>query len=98
MTAPGCPGCQVRLRCLNLRPETADLIKLLESKNRLLIAGATTSLRDLARRWKALDDEVNTLNRQIDLRVRSASPGLIELHGVGVEIAGQFLVTAGGQS
>lgn len=82
-------------RCLSLRPETADLITLREDQDRLLLAGVKTSLRDLARRWKSLDDEVKTLNRQIDALVRSTAPELLELHGVGVEIAGQFLVTAG---
>jgi transposase len=82
-------------RCLSLRPETADLITLHENQDRLLLAGVKTSLRDLARRWKSLDEEVKTLNRQIDALVRSAAPELLELHGVGVEIAGQFLVTAG---
>lgn len=48
-----------------------------------------------ARRWKSLDEEVKTLNRQIDALVRSAAPELLELHGVGGEIDGQFLVTAG---
>ncbi len=82
-------------RCLGLRPETADLITLAKDPDRLLLAGVKASLRDLARRWKALDEEVKTLNRHIDALVRSAAPQLLELHGVGVEIAGQFLVTTG---
>ena len=59
------------------------------------MAGDKTALRDLARRWKNLDEEIKTLNRQIEALVRTAAPELIELHGVGVELAGQFLVTAG---
>ena len=82
-------------RCLGLRPETADLLTLTSDPDRLLLAGVKASLRDLARRWKALDQEVKTLNRHIDALVRSAAPQLLELHGVGVEIAGQFLVTSG---
>jgi transposase len=82
-------------RCLGLRPETSDLITLANDPDRLLLAGVKTSLRDLARRWKSLDEEVKTLNRQIELLVHSAAPDLLELHGVGVEIAGQFLVTTG---
>jgi transposase len=61
----------------------------------LLLAGVKTSLRELARRWKALDAEIKTLNRQIEALVRAAAPELVKLHGVGVEIAGQLLVTAG---
>ena len=82
-------------RCLGLRPETADLLALADDPDRLLMAGVKTALRDLARRWKALDEEIKTLNKQIEALVRAAAPELVELHGVGVEIAGQFLVTAG---
>lgn len=82
-------------RCLTLRPETTDLLSLAEDPDRLLLAGTKTALRDLARRWKSLDEEIQLLNRQIDALVRRAAPELVELHGVGIEIAGQFLVTAG---
>jgi transposase len=82
-------------RCLGLRPETDDLISLASQPERMLLAGIKTSLRDLARRWKALDAEIKSLNKQIEVLVRAAAPDLVELHGVGVEIAGQFLVTAG---
>jgi len=82
-------------RCLRLRPESDDLLGLAGDPDRLLMAGVKTALRDLARRWKQLDEEVKTLNKQIEALVRAAAPDLVELHGVGVEIAGQFLVTAG---
>jgi transposase len=82
-------------RCLRLRPETDDLLLLTRDPGRLLLAAVKTSLRDLARRWKSLDAEINSLNRQIDGLVKATAPELVELHGVGVEIAGQFLVTAG---
>jgi hypothetical protein len=82
-------------RCLRLRPETDDLLVLAGDLQRLLTAGVKTSLRDLARRWKALDDEIKSLNRQIAVLVEAAAPALVELHGVGVELAGQFLVTTG---
>ena len=82
-------------RCLRLRPETDDFLALANEPDRLLMAAVKTSLRDLARRWKALDTEIKALNRQIDVLVRAAAPELVALHGVGVEIAGQFLVTAG---
>ena len=82
-------------RCLRLRPETEDLLTLTGSPDRLLAAGTKRALRDLARRWKALEDEIQSLNRQLDALVRATAPDLLELHGVGVEIAAQFLVTAG---
>jgi transposase len=82
-------------RCLRLRLETVDLVALARAPERLLLTAVRTALRDLARRWKILDEEVKSLNQQIDTLVRAAAPELVELHGVGVEIAGQFLVTAG---
>ncbi|GAA4984925.1 IS110 family transposase [Actinopolymorpha pittospori] len=82
-------------RCLRLRPESDDLLGLTAHPVRMLIAGVKLALRDLARRWKQLDAEIKALNKQIDALVRVAAPELVELHGVGVEIAGQFLVTAG---
>ncbi|MHB1010662.1 MAG: IS110 family transposase [Microbacterium sp. 14-71-5] len=82
-------------RCLRLRPETDDLHALVGDSARLLLAGTKTALRDLARRWKSLDEEVKALDLQIAVLVREAAPALVELHGVGVELAGQFLVTAG---
>lgn len=82
-------------RCLRLRPETEDLRILTNDPDKLLAAAVKISLRGLARRWKTLDLEIKTLNRQIEALVTAAAPELLELHGVGVEIAGQFLVTAG---
>lgn len=82
-------------RCLRLRPETHDLLSLQAAPDRMLLAGAKTALRDLARRWKSLDEEIKALNNQLDALVRAAAPDLLELPGVGVEIAGQFLITAG---
>jgi len=82
-------------RCLRLRPETGDLLSLMDDPDRMLMAGTKTALRDLAQRWKRLDDEIKTLNKQIAALVRHAAPELLELPGVGVEIAAQFLITAG---
>ena len=82
-------------RCLRLRPETDDLATLRTDPQRLLMAGVKTALRELARRWKTLDAEIKTLNQQIAVLVQLAAPDLVDLFGVGVELAGQFLVTAG---
>jgi transposase len=82
-------------RCLALRPEATDFAQLRAHPERLLMASIKTALRDLARRWKALDAEIKSLNQQIETVVRAAAPDLVELFGVGVELAGQFLVTAG---
>jgi transposase len=82
-------------RCLGLRPETDELLTLSADPERLLMAAVKTALRDLARRCKTLDQEIKTLSRQLEALVRTAAPDLVVLHGVGTELAGQFLVTAG---
>jgi transposase len=85
-------------RCYRLRPETDDLVSLLESPERLLLAGTKKSLRELAHRFKELDEEVKTLSSQITALVEQVAPELVAVFGVGAEIAGQFLVTAGDNS
>jgi transposase len=82
-------------RCLRLRPEADELLELAGQPDRLLLAAIKTALRDLARRWKSLDAEIKTLNRQIEALVSLAAPNLVQVFGVGVELAGQFLMTAG---
>jgi transposase len=85
-------------RCARLRPETEDLLELIDLPDRLQLAASKRTLRDLARRWLTLDAEVKSLDRQIKALVERTAPRLVELFGVGVEIAGQFLVTAGDNS
>ena len=82
-------------RCAELRPETEDLMELAADPERLLLATAKSALRDVARRWLFLDAEIKALTRQIKALVEQTAPGLVELFGVGAELAGQFLVTAG---
>ena len=82
-------------RCLQLHPEVDELHKLAAQPERLLRASVETALRDLAQRWKALDTEIKELNKQIQALVSLAAPKLVDLFGVGVELAGQFLMTAG---
>jgi transposase len=77
-------------RCLRLRPETEDLIELAGDSDRMLLAGVKRCLRDLARRWKVLDEEVTNLSLQIKALVEQTAPELADLFGVGAEIAGQF--------
>jgi transposase len=82
-------------RCLALDPETEDLLELIDEPERMVLASVKFTLRDLARRWKALDLEVKELSRQIKEFVDHVAPELVELFGVSTELAGQFLVTAG---
>jgi transposase len=82
-------------RCLALEPETEDLLGLIDEPDRMVIASVKLTLRDLARRWKALDAEQKELGHQIQVLVSHVAPSLVELFGVSTELAGQFLVTAG---
>lgn len=82
-------------RCARLRPETNELLELVEEPERILMAASKRTLRGLAQRWLDLDAEVKDLNRQIKALVDRTAPELVSMFGVGVEMAGQFLVTVG---
>jgi transposase len=58
-------------------------------------AATKTTLRTLARCWQQLQAELDQLDLQLQELVTSAAPALLALPGVGVETAGQLLVTAG---
>lgn len=53
------------------------------------------ALKSLARRSLELGDEIAELDRLIAPFVQELAPGLLEKEGVGIENAGQLLVTAG---
>jgi hypothetical protein len=58
-------------------------------------AATKPALRSLARRWQALLAEIDELDALLTTLVTAAAPRLIALPGVGVDNAGQLLVTAG---
>jgi transposase len=58
-------------------------------------AATKTSLRTLARRWQQLQAELDQLDRHLGALVATAAPTLLALPGIGVDTAGQLLVTAG---
>lgn len=58
-------------------------------------AATKAALRSLARRWQALQAEIDDLDAQLTPLVTAVAPELIALPGVGVDTAGQLLVTAG---
>jgi hypothetical protein len=58
--------------------------------------GATkTALRAVARRIRLLTQEITGVDRRLRVLIARAAPRTTQLVGVGVEIAGQLLVTAG---
>lgn len=85
----------------SLRGQTAAALiracaKLRPGPNPADPAAATkTALRSLARRCQHLTDEINDLDTLLDPLVAAAAPNLIALPGVGPDVAGQLLVTAG---
>jgi len=56
---------------------------------------AKTALRRLARRHQHLSEEIADADAQLKTLVTAAAPQLLALSGVGVEVAGQLLVSAG---
>jgi transposase len=73
--------------CATARPDTAHCDDL---------ATATQiALRALARRHQQLSAEISDLDELIEPLATSINPALLELHGVGPDVAGQLLVTAG---
>lgn len=59
------------------------------------ISATKEALRSIARRWSALDSEIAELEKSLEPLVRIAAPNLLALYGVGTDVAGQLLVTAG---
>lgn len=53
------------------------------------------ALRSLARRWQVLQAEIDDLDAQLTPLVTTAVPQLVALPGIGIDTAGQLLVTAG---
>ena len=58
-------------------------------------AATKATLRTLARRWRQLQAELDQLDSQLQMLVTAVAPTLIALPGIGVDTAGQLLVTAG---
>ncbi|MFF0266863.1 transposase, partial [Kribbella sp. NPDC004536] len=54
-----------------------------------------TALRSLARRYTAAQEDIAELDTLITTLIETINPALLDLPGVGPEIAGQLLVTAG---
>ena len=65
------------------------------SRFRDSLVATRLSLKSLARRVLELDDEIAQLDGFITHLVEELAPTLLDLQGVGVDVAAQFLVTAG---
>ena len=59
------------------------------------VAATRAALRAIARRILVLDKEIDVADSRLRILTRATAPKTIALFGVGIEIAGQMLVTAG---
>jgi transposase len=73
--------------CASLRPDRADAATP--------ATAARIALRSLARRHQQLSTEIADLDETLEPLVAAINPGLLAVHGVGADVAGQLLVTAG---
>jgi len=72
-------------RCIGLRPGRLDGP----------VAATKFALRELARRYRSLDEEITRFDEQLSRLVAKRAPQLLALVGVGTDVAGALLVTAG---
>jgi transposase len=56
---------------------------------------AVYALRTLAERWQTLTDELDDLDRHLDVLVAAAAPALVGCYGFGTNTVGALLVAAG---
>lgn len=73
--------------CANLRPDPADAATP--------ATAVKLALRSLARRHQQLSAEISDLEELLEPLVAAINPGLLAAKGVGTDVAGQLLVTAG---
>ncbi len=59
------------------------------------VAATKLALRSIARRYQALTVELDDLDTHLDQLVADTAPNLVAVFGVGTDVAGQLLVTAG---
>lgn len=91
VTAPdelrGLPTSKLLARCASLRPDRADAASP--------GTAAKIALRCLAQRHQQLSTEIDGLDELLEPLVTAINPTLAAVTGVGTDVAGQLLVTAG---
>jgi transposase len=93
LTAP--EPLRAELRPLKTRDRAARAAQFTGDTGHDPITATRRALRHVARRYQALTDEIRELDRDLTTLVRQAAPRLLARPGVGVDVAGQLLVTAG---
>ncbi len=92
-TAP--EGLRGRLRNLSAADLVLSAARLRPGALDSPVAATKLAMREIAQRYLALAAEVDRLDARLDELVPAAAPKLVRLLGVGTEVAGQILVTAG---
>ncbi len=59
------------------------------------VVAAGFTIRELARRWSYLDDQIGELDEHLERAVGEAAPGLVSVFGVGTHTAAVLLICAG---
>ncbi len=77
--------------CRRLRPSSTPLEELEEP----VLSATTSTLRRLARRITALQEEIREIDTELAPLVAVTAPKLLEVYGVGTEVAAQLLTSAG---
>ncbi|GGV47231.1 IS110 family transposase [Actinomadura cremea] len=83
----GLPARELIAACAALRPDPIDAASP--------ETAAEIALRSLARRHRHLSAEITELDELLEPLVAAINPGLVAANGVGTDVAGQLLVTAG---
>jgi transposase len=83
----GLTAIQLIATCANLRPDRADAASP--------GTAVKIALRSLSRRHQQLSTEVADLDELLEVLVATINPALLAVVGVGADVAGQLLVTAG---
>ena len=78
--------------CAALRPAVGDPLDLAAAEPR---TAAKVALRSLAGRYQQLSQDITELDTLLGPLVAALAPGLLAKQGVGIDTAGQLLVTAG---
>ncbi|MFT3888658.1 MAG: IS110 family transposase [Arachnia sp.] len=85
----GLNGTKLHKACLALRPDPTTLTT----------GDPTTAtkytLRDFARTWRHLNDQILDHDHLITTLLKSINPALLEVRGIGPAVAAQLLITAG---
>lgn len=82
---------ELLLACRRLRPSATPLANLDDP----VLSATKSTLRRLARRISALQEEIDDIDAELGPLVAATAPRLLEVYGVGTEVAAQLLTSAG---